>query len=390
MEARSLPEAFKMIMKQRGSSQNQLARDLRKGQSWISDVVNGKSGLEFAKVINLLSRVGWEVVIRPKRPKRENSDPVKRREFVAAAASVMFVPSPTAGPYQDPANVRELAGRIARGRHEHGGASIAATAMKHIRRIEPAAAGRDWRLQEAASELAIEAAWTLTDAHHFDAGEKVGMLALKLARLSKNTDAQSRAYSVLSSLNIERGSADRALMYAKEGVRLREVPETQQAWMRLRKAQTLALVQGQERAARAELESIQAPFEDTDGFLGQSSFDAADMLGNLGRAFHDVGAYPQAHSAVSEAITLFGSSSPNLQSHFLAHQVMAALRMPEMSLAADRMLALARVTVMVSSRKLDDYLKSVLAESAKWASALEIRLAREQLKDAWTPVTGAR
>ena len=67
MEARTLPEAFKLIMKQRGCSQNQLARDLRRGQGWISEVINGKAGLEFGKMINILSRVGWEVVIRPER-----------------------------------------------------------------------------------------------------------------------------------------------------------------------------------------------------------------------------------------------------------------------------------------------------------------------------------
>lgn len=41
------------------------------------------------------------------------------------------------------------------------------------------------RLQEAASDLAVEATWTtLNDACRFDAGENVGGRPLKLARLS--------------------------------------------------------------------------------------------------------------------------------------------------------------------------------------------------------------
>ncbi len=379
MEARSLPEALNLIMEQRGCSQSQLGRDLGKGHTWVSETISGKRGLDFAKVINSLTRVGWEVVIRPKRPKREKSDPVKRREFVIAAASMTFIPSPKAGPYEDPANVLDLARRVARARYEHGGGATAATAMRHIRRIQQVVLDRDRHLQEAASQLAVQAVWTLNDARRFDAGENVGRRALELARLSKSPYAQSRAYSALTALNVERGSPDRALMYARDGVRLREVPEAQHAWMRLRKAQTLALVRGQRHASRDELESVQEPLGDL-GFADQSPFDVADMMGNIGRALNNVGAHAEAHDTLDEAVALLSGTRPNLQSEFLAQQVIAALRMPQPSLAADRMLALAHVAPLVDSGRLDDYLRNVLAESAKWATVPEIRNARDQLK----------
>ncbi|HYT90238.1 MAG TPA: hypothetical protein VEL76_16140 [Gemmataceae bacterium] len=345
----------------------------------MSETISGKRGLDFAKVINSLTRVGWEVVIRPKRPKREKSDPVKRREFVIAAASMTFIPSPKAGPYEDPANVLDLARRVARARYEHGGGATAATAMRHIRRIQQVVLDRDRHLQEAASQLAVQAVWTLNDARRFDAGENVGRRALELARLSKSPYAQSRAYSALTALNVERGSPDRALMYARDGVRLREVPEAQHAWMRLRKAQTLALVRGQRHASRDELESVQEPLGDL-GFADQSPFDVADMMGNIGRALNNVGAHAEAHDTLDEAVALLSGTRPNLQSEFLAQQVIAALRMPQPSLAADRMLALAHVAPLVDSGRLDDYLRNVLAESAKWATVPEIRNARDQLK----------
>jgi transcriptional regulator with XRE-family HTH domain len=376
MEARNLPEALNLIMEQRGCSQSQLGRDLGKGHTWVSETISGKRGLDFAKVINALARVGWEVVIRPK---TEKSDSVKRREFVAAAASIAFVPSPKVGPYDDPANVLNLARRAARARDEYGGRATAATAMRHVRRIQSAVTGRDRHLQEAASQLAVEAVWTLNDARRFDAGENVGRLALELARLSKSPYAQSCAYSALTTLNVERGSLDRALAYARDGVRLREVPEAQHAWIRVRKARALALVRGQQHAARDELERVQAPLGDR-GFGDQSEFDVADMMGSIGTALNRVGAHPEAHGALDEAVALLGGAWPNIQSEFLAQQVIAALRMPQPSLAADRMLALARVAPPVDSGRLDGYLRDVLAESASWTSVPEVRDARDQLK----------
>lgn len=376
MEARRLPEALNMIMEQRGCSQSQLGRDLGTGQTWVSEMIRGKRGLDFEKVINILARVGWEVVIRPV---REKSDSVKRREFVTATASVMFVPSPKVGPYEDPINVRDLALRVTHARYEHGGGAIAATIMKHVRRIQSAVSGRNRQLQEAASELAIEIVWTLNDARRFDAGENVGRLALELAKRSKSPDAQSRAYSALTAINMERGRADRALMYAKEGVRLPEVPEAQQAWVRLRKARTLALLRGQGRASRDELENIQAALLDR-GFPEQTSFDVADMMGSIGIVLNDVGAYAEAHSMLHESVALLGNSWPNPQGGFLAQQVIAALGMLQPSLAAHHMLTLARVAPLVDSRRLDEYLREVLSKSARWAAVPEIHDARDQLK----------
>src|SRR5690242_19103050 len=133
MEARSLPEALNLIMEQRGCSQTQLGRDMGKSQSWVSTVINGERGHDFTKVIKCLARVGWEVVIRPK---REEPDPVKRREFhqrvitigaasaVEAARSATLIPSPMAGPFKDPAIIRDLAVRLASNQREQGGMAV--------------------------------------------------------------------------------------------------------------------------------------------------------------------------------------------------------------------------------------------------------------------------
>jgi tetratricopeptide (TPR) repeat protein len=375
-------------MERRAYSQNRLARELKKGQGWVSDVINGKAGLEFAKMIKILSRIGLEVVIRPK---REESDQVKRREFVAAAASVMFVPSPKVGPYQDPSNVWDLAQRTARARYEFGGGAIALTAIRHIRRIEPAVTSQDRKLQEAASDLAVQTVWALNDACRVEAAESAGRLALKLAKASGSPRAQARAYEALISLNLDHGVADRALMYANKGVRLREIPELPQAWMRLKKGWALAHVSGQENRARGEIETIQELLQDTHGFSGQSSSEnysggrphaavVADMTGNIGLSLNDLGVYGEAQSAFNKCVSGLEQSSPALAAFFLAHQIMAALTASQLPLAADRMLKLARIAPLVNSPRVEKSLGKVLAQSAKWSTVPTIRDARDQLE----------
>jgi transcriptional regulator with XRE-family HTH domain len=380
MEARSLPEALKLIMKQKRCSQNQLARDLGKAQSWVSAAINGKRATELAKVIKILDRVGWEVRITPK---TEDEDPVKRREFVAAAASVTFVPSPKVGPYQDPTYVRELARRTKIAMYEHGGATVASTAMRHIRQLTPVIMGEGRKLQEAASGLAVQTAWTLTDVRRFDLAENIGRLALELARRSESADAQSQAFSALAAVN--RGQADRAVVYARHGVQLRDVPPAQQAWMRLRLGWSLALVQGQQKTSREVVESVRDLVGDSHGAYGWSSLDAADMMAGLGMALSDLGAYGEAHATLSEAVALLDQSAPNLQAGCVARQITSALRASQPSLAADRMLALARLTPLVNSPRIDAHVSEILAMSARWAGVPEMRDARAQLRTVTPP-----
>jgi transcriptional regulator with XRE-family HTH domain len=393
MEAHNLPEALNLIMEQRGCSGSQLARDLGVSQSWLSDAARGKKDTPTAKAIRLLASVGWELVIRPKR----EEDPVKRREFVTAAASVTFIPSPKVGPYEDPANVEALARRMAGARFEHGGGAIASTAIRHVRRIESAIASRDRKLQEAAAGLAVQTVWTLNDACRINAGENVGRLALKLAKASGSPRAQSLAYSALISLNLDHGAPDRALMYANKGAQLQETPDLPQAWMRLKKGWTLAHIPGQKNRARDEIETISGLLQDTQGFYRQSSSESyrdgrahaavvADMIGNIGLSLSDLGMYQEAQATFNECVRGLEESTPALAAFFVAHQVQTALTASHVPLAADRMVKLAHIAPLVNSPRVDECLREVLRQSAGWAKEPRIRNARDQLK-AVTPPT---
>src|SRR5262245_8119308 len=293
MNADVLPEALKAIMARHGWSQMDLAVELGVSQSWVSQTSRGVKDSGIAKVQRLLDRIGWEVRITPK----SEDDPVKRRDFVAAVGSIAFVPSPKVGPYQDPEYVRTLAERLARDRYEQGGIPVTSIAVRHLKKVGQVISGKDRNLHSAASDLACETARVLYDSRRYDAAQRAGVFAVQLARRCGDIGAQASACSALSRISIDRGHGDRGIVYARQGLLLPELTPAQRAWLKLRLARSLALVPGQERAARDRL----AELGHTEGL---SAYERADMKGNVGVALAGMRAYPEAHAAIAEAVAL--------------------------------------------------------------------------------------
>jgi transcriptional regulator with XRE-family HTH domain len=369
MDGHGLPEALRSIMGLRGWSQLDLARELGVSQSWVSQASRGMRDPGIARTERLLSRVGWEVRISP----ISEDDPVRRREFVAAAASITFVPSPKVGPYQDPGYVRQLAERLAHDRYQQGGIPVVSTALRHLRKVGPAINGSDRALQEASSGLACEAARVLYDSRRYAAAEQTGVFALDLARRSGSTRAQADAYSALSRINIDQRRGDRGAMYARLGLRLGDLSPDRQAWLRLRLGRSLALVPGRERAAREVLEEALA----VDGL---PTYETSDMLGNVGVAMLGMREHDGARATIAEAVRLGAQCSALLFVAYQAWEVEAALRADNASMAADRMTALARIAPLVSSVRVNTHIADVYRLSGRWAGLPEMRDAREQLR----------
>lgn len=355
-------------MHEHGWSQLELAQELGVSQTWVSQASRGVRDPGIARIRELLRRVGWEVHISPK----SEEGPVKRRDFVAVAASVAFVPSPRVGPYQDPAYVRELAERLTHDRFRQGGSPIIRAATRHLRNVGAAMGGTDRALQEAASALACETARILYDARRYDAAERTGVFALQLARRSGDAGAQAGAYSTLSRICIDQRLGERGAMYARRGLAVAGLPPAQQAWLRLRLGRSLALMGGQERRARQAL-------DDALGYAALPLHEAADMVGNVGVALAGMGEHEHARTAIADAVRLSGRCSALLFVAYQAWQVEAALRAGRPSLAAERMTELARVAPLVSSARVDNHLAGVYALAGQWAGVPEMRDAREQL-----------
>ena len=389
MEARTLPEALSLIMEQRGCSQARLGRDMGKSQTWVSAVINGDRGHDFKKVINGLARVGWEVVIRPK---REEPDAVKRREFhqrvitigaasaVEAARSAIFIPSPTAGPFKDPFFIRNLAGRLADSQRESGGVAVLATASRHFGQIRSLLANNDPQLQQASAYLARQIGWTLWDAGRFDAAENAGRMSLELARCANDFEGQAWAFSLLCKNDVERRRNSGALKYAQAGLQLREVAPGVRTQLTMRLGRSLSLVRGQERNAREHIDRAL-------GFEGADSFDVAEIWSDAGNSLLDLGRYADAYDSFGQAVEHWGQWSA-IQANCLGGQVKAALRAHEavprghwLPMAADRMVALAHTVPLVSSARVDRKVTDILAATAQWNTVPEMRQARDLLQD---------
>ncbi len=370
MEVRTLPDALKAIMESNGWSQTDLARELGVSQVWVSEVSRGIKDTTFTKAVGLLARVGWEVRLSPRA-----EDPVQRREFMAAAASVIFVPSPKTSPYQDAAYVAALAGVLARNRYELGGMPLVASAMGHISRIETAVRDNNClpSLQKAASRLANQAALVLYDAGKLGVADRAEALSLELATRAGAHNAQARAYDGLSRISLYRGDPSRAAAYAQRGLKLPDVTNGQRAALNMRLGRSLALIPGQRMASRSALDQARA-------VGGLSPFEEAALVGDVGIGFGQLRVYREAGALLSEAAESIGQWSPLFQAQYLGRQIQTALRASDPAFAADRMMELARALPLVASARVNTRATEILRMSTHWSRVPEICQAREHLQ----------
>lgn len=380
MEVRNLPDALKLIKRRHGWSQTDLARELRLSQTWVSKVISGSRDPGITRVANHLARVGWKVTITPI---GEESDPVQRREFntkIAGAAGAIFIPSPKTNPYQNPDYLRKLTMRVARQRYEIGGGGCGAIAIQYARKMEALLPVRDRRLQLAAADLACEAVWTLHDSFHarrYQLGEYFGRVALGLAQRAGDSNAQSRALSVLSMINERAGNGDRAVAYAKTALRLPDLPEEQRAWLRLRLAWGLGAIPGHEPLARETLGEL-TDYAADPGRM--PSFERADLTGGIGWAFRKTRAYQDAGELLGTAASTLHDVSPLLAAVFLGQHAITALEDADPALAADRMTELAHLIPLVSSARVTTDATTILTLARQWSTVPELREATTHLR----------
>lgn len=373
MEARTLPGALELIMRERGWSQTDLARELGVSQPWVSQVIRGVKQTSMARATALLSRVGWEVRITPK---MEGDEPVKRREFVAAAASVAFVPSAADNPYQNPDHVRALAERCARLRDELGGSPVLSTAVRQVNKVKGALDGKDKALQSAASDLARRTSQVLYDSRRLNAAEHIGGLSLALAIRAGDDNAQARAYLTLSTVSAYQGNGERGALHAQSGLKLNDLAPSERAELYARLGRALSLVRGQKRQTRRALDLAQ-------GFDGLQRPYLEAITGCIGLAMENLEAYDDADKYLSAAVRLHDSWSPLCQALYLGHQATTALRAGDPSMAADRMLTLGHLGPLVTSSQVNHLVSDILSRSATWSRVPEMRDARDQLRTAF-------
>lgn len=359
-----------MIMDQRSWTQTDLARELGVSQTWVSQASRGERDPGLARATEYLGRVGWKVHITPK---IDGGDPVKRREFMTAVASVTFAPSPRTGPYEDPLYVHEIAKKLDHMRDEQGGVPLVSTALRHIQRIRRAINSADPALQSASSELARKASLILFDAKKRQTAEQAGGLALALARKAGYTEGAAYAFENLCTFS-QRVDAHRAATYAERGLRLPGLSDEHRARLNVRLGTSLARTRGH-GVQRLTLDAL----DQAQSIDGMSSATKAMIMGNVGIALRRLGLYDGANTSLAESVRLF-RDSPHMHSLYLAHQIKSALASSEPTLAADRMFALTRLVPLIASARLEEHIREILAAAAHWADVPEIRAAGGQLR----------
>jgi transcriptional regulator with XRE-family HTH domain len=382
MELRSFPEAIKSIMYQRGWTQSTLAREWGRHQTWVSRTMRGERDTPIGEATRLLASVGYEVVIRPK---REKSDPVKRREFhgkivqlaggtvAQKVAGVSFVPSAGMSAFRNHEYISALGDHVYKLRGEQGGAWLIPTVRGYLKHINFAdvLGGNDRRLQIATARLVNVHALTFYDADRPGPAEEIANKALALARASLDSEARAHMYVTLSQVATYAGAGDRGRYYAEEGLRISDISDGTRAELANRLMRSLAILPGQGKATLKAFDDIQRFDEELPG-----------VSLNHGVALSDLGKHRAAVQAFSSARTgdYLVQSSPHYYAQCLHREVISLLRgdMPEA--AADRILMLVHILPFVNSARLHKQIGEIFAESNRWVNVSGMRDAREQLR----------
>lgn len=376
MQARNLGEAFEMIMIDRGWSQTRLGRELGASQSWVSRVVNGILDPGTRAASGKLARVGWQLRITPE---TKEDEPVKRREFVAGAASVLFVPSSNATPFHDPSYVELLTRRTVQINNEMGGDSLTAPLLRQARKIQAASAGGGREFHMAASEFMRRGAYVLRQSGNADHALKFADNALAHAARAGDHNEQAAAYFALGFIpaafaaNTSNGNAGRAVTFAQRGLRLPDVTDENRAFLNACLARGFANTPGCERQTRTAIERAL-------NFDSLHDVERADVMGIAGNALRDARAYRDALAMLDDAVRLCGALAPFLQAIHLGDQSLIALNTRDPSRAASHMQKLAYVVPLVDSTEVDRQVRHILDSSKPWAAVPEIRTARERLQ----------
>ncbi|MCA2175022.1 hypothetical protein LDL08_02375 [Nonomuraea glycinis] len=228
------------------------------------------------------------------------------------------------------------------------------------------------RLQSAVSEMAYQATLVLYDAGKLAHAERTGMLALELAHRAADTGAEAHAMESLSRVALYRGDAARAIMYARRGLNLPDLPPSRAASLAMRLGRSLARIPENSVAARDTLDRAL----NVDGL---SPFTEAVIVGDVAIGLSRLGRYDEAGALLRRAADDIGEYSPLFRAQYIGRQVQTAIKAADPGLAADRIALLTRAVPFVSSARVNKRVADILRESAKWQNIPEVREARQHL-----------
>jgi hypothetical protein len=293
---------------------------------------------------------------------------MQRRDFLASA-TLALVSTPRASVYSSASYLDALTSRLTRNELQIGGAPLAHIAWRHVQQLISMARSRDAALQSAASRLCRQSALILHDVREVERAEQVAKIALRFACNAGDSMAQIGAYDTLSLITAY-FPGEKGAEYARRGLTVPDTLDGDQAILSARLARSLALTR-ERHEARVLLDQA----------LDLAGKPDAEISGNVGIAFTDLGIPGRADAHLAKAIELT-AGAPFLHSLYLARQVKTAIRARQPDAAAHMILSLATVAPMVDSPRLGFHLRHIMDGTQRWDTIPGIHHAREALSEA--------
>jgi hypothetical protein len=203
-----------------------------------------------------------------------------------------------------------------------------------------------------------------------DKAEKTATTALAFGRSAGDLTAQAKAYDTLSLITAN-FKADKGMEYARRGLALSDTSADDRAILAARLGRAAAL-SGETYAARGSLEHALE--------LAGNSEPSAEIAGNVGIGFTDLGIPGRAGEYLDTAVSL-SASSPFLRSLYVSRQAKTAIRARQPDKTAQDMLTLAGIAPLVQSPRLGFHLRHIYDGTRNWDGIPDVRDAREALRE---------
>jgi transcriptional regulator with XRE-family HTH domain len=385
----TLGAVLRSVMAQRGWTQGRFAEETGVDDSWVSRVLRRGKDPAFGRVLEVLGRAGYTLVLVDDASSRDGSCVLRRRILMdlgtVLGASQLRVAMPLAGgsELRTAEEVNAAAQRYVRLERELGGGVVYGPAVRVaqqlVRRVRSEKVSAAY--VRAVGWYTHETAWLAYDSGQRGAARTYGSHALTFARKADDRHLQARAYNLLSlaATSVRDGQSGAEL--AKRGIAAAHEAGTEQTllWARFARAEA---VQGSKRESPA-LRALDRAEE-----LAVNRRDVYEAVANRGIILAGLGRHDEARKSLAEAADIIGDlKEPRNRALYVARSAKVAVHQGELVEAASLVTQVLDEAEEIVSARIDKHLAEwmTLTEPLRIAAIPEIRAVRERVRDRVPP-----
>lgn len=385
----ALGAVLRSVMGQRGWPPRRFAEKTGADDSWVSRVLHRGQDAAFGRVMDVLNRAGFTLVLVDDPNGRDGGYVFRRRFLVdlgtivgasrlrlaiplASGADLHTAEEVTAAARQYVNLERELGGGVAYG-------SAVQVAQQLVRRVKSENVGAAY--VRAVGWYTHETAWLAYDCGHRPATRFYGSHALSFARETGDRHLQARAYNLLSLAAIAVRDGQSGAELAQRGIAAAHKADTEQTllWARFARAEA---VQGRERESHA-MRALDRAQE-----AAGCPRDIYEAVANRGIVLEALGRFTEARDSLAEAADIIGElKEPRNRCLYVARSAKVAVRQGELIEAASLATQVLDEADEIVSARIDKHLAGwmALTEAPRIAAVPQIRAVRERIRDRVVP-----